>query len=129
MLDRLFGGDRYAAQTHALDAASLRHQAISNNLANVETPHYKRQEVRFEEQLAQALDNKSKFGMGRKGEIGNVRATITRIGDTTSRTDGNNVTMELEAAHLAENEMKYSVLTQSLGGYYSALKGVINGGR
>ena len=39
----------------ALDASALRHEAISNNLANADTPNYKRQDVNFEVQLAKAL--------------------------------------------------------------------------
>ena len=55
MFDKLFGGDIFVASTRALDAYALRHQTISNNLANINTPGYKRQEVRFEDQLAGAL--------------------------------------------------------------------------
>ena len=39
----------------ALDASALRHEAISNNLANADTPNYKREDVNFEVQLAKAL--------------------------------------------------------------------------
>ncbi len=127
MLDKLFGGDRYAAQTHSLEAASLRHQVISNNLANAETPNYKRQDVRFEEELAKALDHETVGS--RKTGFGSIRPAVVKVGGTSTRLDGNNVNMELEAAHLAENTLKYEVMTQSLSGYYSGLKGVINGGR
>ena len=54
----------FVASTRALDAYALRHQTISNNLANVNTPGYKRQEVRFEDQLAGALSaSKSRRAM------------------------------------------------------------------
>ena len=129
MLDRLFGGDNYAARVHTLDAASLRQQAIANNLANAETPNYKRQEVKFEEQLSKALDNSTRAtGTGKTG-FGNIKPSVVKIGETTTRMDGNNVNMELESAHLAETAMKFDVIAQSLSGYYSSLKNVIAGGR
>ena len=44
----------------AMDASALRSKAIANNIANVDTPHYKRQDVSFAENLQRALKN-SKF--------------------------------------------------------------------
>ena len=130
MLERLFGGDNFLAQTRALDASALRHQTIAHNLANANTPNFKRQEVQFETQLAQTLDagkrSGPKFGAS---PVSEVQARLVTISNTSSKADGNNVNLELESAHLAENALRFEVLSQSVTGYFSGLKNVINGGR
>ena len=126
MLERLFGGDAFQAQTRALDASALRHQAIAHNLANANTPRFKRQEVQFETELSRALNATDKTGTG---SVSSVQPRLVTVGGTSGRADGNNVNLELESAKLAENAMRFEVLSQSVGGYFSGLKNVINGGR
>ena len=41
--------------TKAADASALRNKTIANNIANIDTPHYKRQDVSFETELRHAL--------------------------------------------------------------------------
>ena len=126
MLERLFGGDAFQAQTRALDASALRHQAIAHNLANANTPRFKRQEVQFETELSRALNSSSKSG---GASVSNVQPRLVTVNDTSGRADGNNVNLELESAKLAENAMRFEVLSQSVGGYFAGLKNVINGGK
>ncbi len=52
MFDRLFGSQPINLLEKALAGSSLRHKVISNNIANINTPGYKRMEVSFEEELA-----------------------------------------------------------------------------
>jgi len=128
MLDKLFGGDRYLATTHALDATVLRHQVIAHNLANVNTPGFKRQEVNFEAQLAKALaqrDNPCTATLC--PPISGLQPSVVTINTTSERADGNNVNMEMENVNLAINTLRFEVLSQSLGGYFGGLKTVING--
>lgn len=128
MLDRIFGGDTFVAQTRALDAASLRQQVIAHNLANANTPGFKRQEVQFETQLTEALNARnSSEGPSGFNRMDNVTPRVVTLNSTSERTDGNNVDMEAENVLLAENTLRYEALTQSVGGYFSALKTVING--
>ena len=129
MLDRIFGGDTFVAQTRALDAASLRQQVIAHNLANANTPGFKRQEVQFENQLSRALEARNSPTAGASGfnRMDSVTPRVVTLNSTSERTDGNNVDMEAENVLLAENTLRYEALTQSVGGYFSALKTVING--
>ncbi|HZO87555.1 MAG TPA: flagellar basal body rod protein FlgB [Chthonomonadaceae bacterium] len=128
MIDRLFGGDAFIATTRALDAASLRHQVIANNLANVNTPGYKRQAVQFETQLAQALQaNNNACAPANCVPVASVTPRVVTINSTSERTDGNNVDMETEMANLAANTLTFEVLSQSVSGYFAGLKAVING--
>lgn len=128
MLDRIFSDPSYVATSRALDASSLRHQAIADNLANVNTPGYKRQEVQFENQLSSALkrmnDPCSPAG---SNPILNVHPTITTDASTSMKLDGNNVDMEKEMSDLAENSVNYQVLAQNIEVYFSDLKMAIKG--
>jgi flagellar basal-body rod protein FlgB len=127
MLDKLFGGDGFVAITHALDAASLRHQVIANNLANVNTPGYKRQEVQFETQLSQALAQRDNPCAAATTPLSAIQPQIVTVGSTSQRSDGNNVDMETEMTNLAANSLDYQVLSQSITGYFMDLKAVIKG--
>ena len=121
MFDKMFGGDVFVASTRALDAYALRHQAISNNLANVNTPGYKRQDVRFEDQLAGALADKNGLH-----SVSGVQPTLTTINSSSQRLDGNNVDMEAENIDLATNTLRFEVISQQITGEFSGLKSVIN---
>lgn len=128
MIEKLFGGDNFIAQTRALDAAAMRHQASANNLANANTANFKRQEVLFEGRLSSALTRgKDRNGMSLGESVANVRPQIVTMNTTSTRADGNNVDMEAENVNMAMNTLKFEAITQSVAGYFSALKSVING--
>jgi flagellar basal-body rod protein FlgB len=126
MFDKLFGGDTFIASTRALDAYALRHQTISNNLANINTPGYKRQEVSFEDQLAGALQAGSNPAGGAAHTVSQVTPSVTTIRNTSARADGNNVDLESENIDLAVNTLRFEALSQQVGGYFTGLKAVIN---
>jgi flagellar basal-body rod protein FlgB len=123
---------------NSLDATSLRHKTVSNNIANINTPNYKRQVVNFEEELANYLDKKfdslslkttnPRHISFNKNNYWEIKPTITR--DTSVlRTDGNNVDIDLELAILSENTVKFNVLSQTINKKFSMLRSVIRGGR
>ncbi len=128
MIEKLFGGDNFIAQTRALDAAAMRHQASANNLANANTANYKRQEVIFEGRLSSALSrSKNANGITTGESVASVRPQVVTMNTTSTRMDGNNVDMEAENVNMAVNTLKYEAISQSVGGYFAALKSVING--
>lgn len=101
----------------ALDASALRHEAISNNISNADTPNYKRQDVNFEVQLAKALrhsryksmdDKVADLKMNRLKPI-----TYTDYSSFSYRLDGNNVDPDTEGVYLAKNQVVYQGLYQS----------------
>ena len=126
MLDRIFGGDAFVAQTRALDASSLRQELIANNLANVNTPGFKRQDVAFETKLSAALSHKGVSGSGGSA-VERVRPEVITQSGTSMRADGNNVDMESENVNAAINTLRYEALSQMVGGYFGGLKAVISG--
>ncbi len=128
MLQKLFGNTTLLATTGALDAAALRHEAIANNLANINTPGYKRQDVNFEERLATVLaQSNGSTNEAVRSTVAGLKPQVITVAGTTERADGNNVDPEAENVALSKNTLRYEVLTQSVAGNFAALKSVING--
>lgn len=102
----------------AADAAWLRNDAISNNIANADTPNYKRQDVNFESQLAKALKCSRYQSMDAK--VANVKTsrlnpiTYTDYAGYSYRVDGNNVDPDTEGVYLAQNQVTYQGLVFSM---------------
>jgi flagellar basal-body rod protein FlgB len=138
MLNQFFESLPYIAVRKGLDAASVRQKVISNNLANVDTPHYKRSEVNFEDAFKQAVEKSPKRLIGFRTsnmhipinpvtDINSVQPTIWRENDTFTRADDNNVDMDVEMAGLAKNELMFNALIESLNRKLSMLKQSIRG--
>lgn len=124
MLDRILEPRAFQAAAAALDGLSARHAAIADNIANVNTPGYKRKDVLFEAQLMEALQS------ARPGaRLDPVTPQVVRDNSTSLRTDGNNVDIEREAVALAENSIRYEAITEYVAGFFSNLKQVINGAK
>ena len=113
----------------AADAAWQRNEAISNNIANVDTPGYKRQDVAFESVLQQALGNNRYESMDDK--VANVNLSRLRgrayvdYANYSYRLDGNNVDIENDNVMLAENQLKYQGLISSINQEFTNLKTVM----
>lgn len=127
MLDRLLNTDTFLAAQGALDGLSARHSAIADNIANVNTPGYKRKDVPFEDALARAVrDQTSPCTGAATGPASRFTPCVTRDTDSAARSDGNNVDVEAEMVRLAETTLRYETLSQYVGGYFAGLKAVIN---
>ena len=113
----------------ALDAAWIRNDVISQNIANVDTPGYKRKTVMFEE----FLNNEMRMGRIAQGTSAISDNSPIKIvedpADSSYRSDGNNVDIENEMALLAANQIRYSTLIQKINGDFQRLRSVITGGR
>jgi flagellar basal-body rod protein FlgB len=111
----------------ALDAAWLRNEVISQNIANVDTPGYKRKAVQFEE----FLNNEMQSGQISQGKSKLAGGDINVIEDPSGssyRSDGNNVDIENEMALLSANSIRYNTLIQKISGDFQKLRSVIKGG-
>lgn len=115
----------------ALGAASKRQEVLANNIANVNTPGYKRQDVTFEDTLARALDESAtRSGSAASDDaLDGVTYTVETQGDTSMRTDGNNVDIDHEMALLGENNVRYNALIQMATKKIETMKYVISDGR
>lgn len=132
--------DTIAALTHALDFGSARLSAISANIANFNTPGYKRQDASFDAVLQNAEDGNGDNSL-LAGRQTNSRHLPLNEGDPTqssvivtqgggaARADGNTVDVDAEGARLAEAEIAYNGAAQMIAGQFSALKYAITGGK
>ena len=100
-----------------MSRASTRHELLVNNLANVNTPGFKRKDIDFNVTLDQAHEKLRALS----GEDG------IYTDPSSLRIDGNNVDMETEVMGLSETAMRYQALTQMTAGYFADLKNVIQG--
>ena len=115
----------------AADASWTREEVLTNNIANVDTPNYKRQDVEFKTYLNSALE-----------QAGSPDATLTQkikqidLSSVTTRTytdnaslsyrlDGNNVDLSTENVELAAEQINYNALIDSMNNEFSRFKAVI----
>lgn len=112
-----------------LDGLWARQQAISDNIANFETPGYKTKNVSFEDQLQAAIGDS---GGGTRQQlmdaVGGVQPVTTQASDETLRADGNAVDLEQQNIELARTELNYSYSLQMMSDNFSRLKTAITGG-
>lgn len=109
MVEALFNQPNYVAAKKALDAGALRHEAIASNIANLETPGYRRIDLApsFQAELERAC------GSGDAAQISALRPTLAP--DATAHAvglDGNTVSLEQEMALMNQNSLLHTLETQ-----------------
>ena len=113
----------------AADVSALRNELIANNIANQNTPNYKRQDVNFEAQLTKAMHNSKYVSIDSK--VANLRNSALKPRQYTDyenysyRLDGNNVDPEQEQVALAANQLKYQGLMKSISAEFTNLSTVM----
>ena len=116
----------------AADASWTRNAVIANNIANNDTPDYKRKDILFEDYLKAEVTKDYFDGGDLNKRIANV--DLSKLGTTlytdqselSYRYDGNNVDINTENANLAENQIKYYTLLDSMSQEFSRIKSVLN---
>jgi flagellar basal-body rod protein FlgB len=107
----------------ALDGLSLRSQAISHNVANVDTPNFRSSEVSFEQDLQAALrggrrnlalagTNAQHLALAGPRTVEAVQPKAVSVRNGTLRNDGNNVDIDREMARLAETQLSFQAAVQ-----------------
>jgi len=113
----------------AADASWIRNEAIANNIANVDTPGYKRQDVNFEEQLRKVMKNSRYTSIDERVanvDLERLNPITYRDHSTLSyRLDGNNVDIDTENVELASNQIRYQGLTDSITKHFQGLQSVM----
>lgn len=111
------------------DVSWQRQTLITNNIANDDTPGYKRQDIEFESVLRSALVNTHERTLDRAvGALSDddlEGIEYTDYENYSYRLDGNNVDMDTENVELASEQLRYSALTTSLTNQFSRFKSVI----
>jgi len=113
----------------AADAAWLRNTAIDQNIANGDTPGYKRKDVDFEGALQRELGKMKYLSLDEK--VSNLHMDHLNVGIYTDaenysyRLDKNNVDPEQEYAELASTRIKYNALIDCMTKEFQRIKSVI----
>ncbi len=124
MISALFNQPGYLAAKKSLDAVALRQEAIANNIANLETPGYKRIDLApgFQKELERACSS------GNSQEIAALKPTLAA--DPTavaSGRDGNSVHLENELMALKRNGFTHTLETQLVINMLSRMRLAITG--
>lgn len=140
----------------AMDGLMIRHDAISSNLANVDTPGYKPVKVEFEGKLKEALEKQDALKHESRGiklndlglskgildlkitdekhlgakkiQIGDIGINAYKKDDISFRTDENGVDIDIEMTELAKNSMQYEAITTLQSKHYLGMKEIIKSG-
>ncbi len=139
MLDKILNSGNEQLLIKAMDAASLRNEVIANNMANVETPDFKKNEVIFCEKIKNVLQNekihvklnitdKRHISSSKSPGIDAVQPEIVQCDATSFRNDGNNVDIDVEMAELAKNKIYYDAMGQSISNEIKLLRLAIERG-
>jgi flagellar basal-body rod protein FlgB len=119
----------------AMTAASLRQRTIAHNIANVNTPGFKRREVAFAGKLHRALGLDPQLPLQRSSPrhlpaaSADLTPEVYRDDTTSMRTDGNNVDIDREMVDLVQNTINFNLAAQQLNTRLAMLRYVINEGR
>ncbi len=122
MIEALFSDANYVAQKKLLDATIIRHQALASNIANIETPGYKRVDLpkNFNDEFAARL---------RAGEPQAIpRPTMVEDSSAVAqRPDGNTVNLDKELLTMSGNSMQFETLGEFVSASLRQLKLAITG--
>jgi len=119
----------------ALDGVWQRQRAISNNIANYETPGYKAKKVSFENTLEKEVRNLSAGASAQNGieqmksKIEDLRFREYDSDNISTRADGNNVDLDAESIDLAKTQLQYQYLTRSFSDGIARLRYAISEGK
>jgi len=124
MLENLYTANNYVLSKKMLDASHIRHEALSNNIANVETPNYKRRDLpaTFEKELNEAVERGDKVRLRDLPLRTEIDKRTKPIG-----LDGNNVELDKELLEINRNALNYTFLSQYVGGSIQTLNKAIKG--
>jgi flagellar basal-body rod protein FlgB len=137
-LGSIFETTPFAAARAALDGLTRRQEAISSNVANVDTVGFKRRSVSFERALRDQIEGKRSahaltttdphhiaIGAGGGKDLNGVEPRDI----VASRNDDNRVSIDEEMALLADTQLRYQALTQTMSGRLGTLRNIIRSGR
>ena len=126
MIDPVFQSQNYQLARKLLDGAALRQEAIASNIANAETPGYRRLDVAAD--FAEQLKARTQTGELATGGAEQLKPTLVQDPFARSvRPDGNSVELEKELLAMNKNAVEYQFLTEVVSGNIKQLKMAISG--
>lgn len=125
MVDPIFQSDNYQLARKLLDASVLRQSAIASNIANAETPGYKR--VDLAPDFASQLRSRMESSQG-PTNLDSVQPSLAEDRHAQAvRPDGNSVEIEREMVEMNRNSVDYDYLTEVVSRNIKQLKLAITG--
>jgi len=103
-----------------IKAESLRQKTIANNVANLQTPGYRRVDVKFKELLAKALDSSGAV------DLNEIEAQIYQPKQSAVKSNGNDVSLEVEVGEMVKNTLRHKAYIRLLQKKYRQLELAIN---
>ena len=122
MIEKLFSSPSYDASKVLMDVAVLRQEIFASNLANLETPGYKRVQVSGD--FTNVFNEAMKSGSAGKVQMPAVSQDLST---PAQRKDGNNVVLQDELLAMGKNGSEYEALVDFVGGSMRTLKVAITG--
>lgn len=127
---------KFTTLEKGLNAYAKRADEIANNIANINTPNYKRKDVQFESFLEDALNdtngrvsgymtNSKHIAINSVSTLDEVQSISITEKSTAMRNDGNNIDIEREKVEQAKNNVRYQMATSRISNNFSLLKSVI----
>jgi len=101
-------------------AENLRQKAIASNVANLETPGYRRVDVAFKDLLAKALD-----GSG-EADLNEISPELFHPENTSVKANGNDVTLEVEVGEMVKNTLRHKTYIRLLQKKYAQIEMAMN---
>jgi flagellar basal-body rod protein FlgB len=137
LVDKLFSEQAFIVLQKSMDAGAMRQKVVANNVANINTPGFRKSRVEFEEELRSILESQSSRSATSNPKIlspdqralsslepKTVMAESVAVGG-----NANNVDIDEEMASLSKNNLYYNTLSQLVSFKFRMLKSVINNGR
>ncbi len=140
MLEQILNSKTIDYLSRGMTAATMRQEVISHNIANVNTPNYRRSVVEFEDLLAKEIygeDTGDKLQMVRTrdkhlpAERKPIHAVPTMVEDNTTimREDNNNVDIDIEMSTLLKDQLYFNALASQMRGHVTKVRNVITSGQ
>jgi len=134
MLTRMTSNNHILAIEKGLEGSALRARVIANNIANVNTPGFKRSDVSFTNEISRLLSGENFCGKTSSSrhipigasELSGFTPEAELEEEYSYRNDDNNVDMDVEVAQLTKNSLYYQALTKQAQGYFQNISEVIN---
>ncbi|HAR64528.1 MAG: flagellar basal body rod protein FlgB [Candidatus Margulisiibacteriota bacterium] len=136
-MDNIVNDGFYSSIERGLDYSTLRQQVLANNIANINTPRFRRSDVAFSKMMKNTGSNDNNFAgifsthqnHFSLGDNGNNKTAmfVSQPNDTAFRNDLNNVDINKETSESAKNAIYYQALTQIAARRFRLMKDVIRG--
>jgi flagellar basal-body rod protein FlgB len=134
MIQEITNNQHLQMMKKTADQLSFRHTLLTNNIANVNTPRYKRRDTAdFQKMLREAVDKKGfqsktsdsrhiKFG---RKDFDEVKPTMIIQDFSRFRTDKSSVDIDTEMAEFSKNSMRYQLMMKRMGDYFKRYKEIL----